>query len=275
MPAMPPAAPDLRADCATCVGICCIVPGFAASAGFAFSKAPGAPCRHLDDKRRCGIHGELVSRGMRGCGTYDCFGAGQSVTATLGLTPGRRLDLEVVEPVFRAAEALHELLWLLDDAAGRALSPRLAATVGGLQKRLLSLTNGEQSVLAVRDPRESGGTVAELRGEVGEALREVSREVQSGRPSGRDVTRLSKRLPDLAGARLAHADLRAADLRGALLLGADLSGSDLRGADLLGADLRGVDLRGADLGDALFLTVPQLRSARVDRRTRVPERLAE
>ena len=41
-------------------------------------------------------------------------------------------------------------------------------------------------------------------------------------------------------------------------------------ADLLGADLRGARLDGADLADALFLTPPQVASARGDRTTRLP-----
>jgi len=61
-----------------------------------------------------------------------------------------------------------------------------------------------------------------------------------------------------------------ADLRGALLIAADLRGADLDRTDLLGADLRDADLSGADLSTALFLTQPQLNSARGDASTRLP-----
>lgn len=73
------------------------------------------------------------------------------------------------------------------------------------------------------------------------------------------------------GASLVRADLRAADLRGAHLIAADLTGADLRHADLLGADLRGCRLVGADLTGALFLTQPQLDSARGDASTRLAQ----
>ncbi|MFD9802156.1 pentapeptide repeat-containing protein [Streptomyces sp. NPDC059071] len=50
-----------------------------------------------------------------------------------------------------------------------------------------------------------------------------------------------------------------------------MSGADLSLADLIGADLRDADLSGADLTGALFLTQPQLNSARGDAATRLPE----
>ena len=53
---------------------------FQRSADFAFDKAAGEPCRHLEDDHLCGIDARLVDSGMRGCVAYDCFGAGQTVT---------------------------------------------------------------------------------------------------------------------------------------------------------------------------------------------------
>ena len=78
---------------------------------------------------------------------------------------------------------------------------------------------------------------------------------------------------DLAGAGLSYRKLCGADLRGSCLIAADLRGSDLAGADLLGADLRDARLDGADLTAALFLTQPQLNSARGNRRTHLPPAL--
>jgi hypothetical protein len=36
-----------RADCGNCAALCCVAPGFAASADFAIGKGPGQPCPHL------------------------------------------------------------------------------------------------------------------------------------------------------------------------------------------------------------------------------------
>jgi hypothetical protein len=72
---------SLRADCSRCIGLCCVFLAFDRGPLFAFDKAPGEPCRHLDGCNRCAIHGVLDARGFAGCARYDCFGAGQAVTA--------------------------------------------------------------------------------------------------------------------------------------------------------------------------------------------------
>ena len=78
---------------------------------------------------------------------------------------------------------------------------------------------------------------------------------------------------DLVGRDLRDNDLARADLRGALLIAADLRGSTLDRTDLLGADLRDADVSGADLATVLFLTQPQLNSARGDASTVLPDGL--
>ena len=68
------------------------------------------------------------------------------------------------------------------------------------------------------------------------------------------------------------------DLSFAVMRGADLRHADLRDANLVGARLTGVDLAhanicGADLSTAEDLTQEQLRHARGDARTSLPEDL--
>lgn len=72
---------DLRADCAKCIGLCCVLLAFDRGALFAFDKGPGEPCQHLRQDNRCAIHTELEAEGCAGCASYDCLGAGQAVTA--------------------------------------------------------------------------------------------------------------------------------------------------------------------------------------------------
>ena len=92
-----PAGPGLalRADCAQCVGLCCVAPAFAVSADFAIDKAAGQPCPNLQADFRCGIHAGLRDRGFRGCAVYDCFGAGQRVSRHVAPEPtgGRIPDI--------------------------------------------------------------------------------------------------------------------------------------------------------------------------------------
>ncbi len=58
-----------------------------------------------------------------------------------------------------------------------------------------------------------------------------------------------------------------------MLIAADLRDAVLDRTDLLGADLRDADLSGADLSTALFLTQPQLNSARGSAGTLLPSHL--
>ncbi len=83
---------SFRGDCARCDALCCVELGLDAGPAFAFDKPAGEPCRHLAGAA-CTIHSALDARGMSGCSRYDCFGAGQAVTAMfagLQLTPATR-----------------------------------------------------------------------------------------------------------------------------------------------------------------------------------------
>ncbi|MGY1708688.1 pentapeptide repeat-containing protein [Geodermatophilus sp. SYSU D00758] len=262
VPLSSPARDRLRADCASCAGLCCVAPAFARSADFAIDKPAGRPCPHLAADARCGIHDRLRERGMPGCDVFDCFGAGQqTVQVTFGGRDWRgEPDLARAQfAAFGTQRALHELLWYLEDALARPAAADLHGEVRALRDRVAGLTGGTPAELADVD-------VPALRAVAGPLLGRVAERVRGGR--GRD-----RRGADLAGRDLRRTPLRAAGLRGALLLGADLRGADLREADLLGADLRGADLRGADLTGALFLTRPQVTAARGDATTRLPDGL--
>lgn len=251
-----PVVPDrdrLRADCGACVGLCCVGPGFAASADFAIDKPAGVPCPHLRGDDLCGVHDRLIPLGFPGCVTFDCFGAGQHVTGHTFAgrhwrdEPRMFAGLEVVR-------ALHEVRWYLAEARRHPRAEPLRDEVDDADDRVGRLADGSPDEVL-------GVDVDEVRREVGPLLGRVADLVRA--PHGPDLTRA-----DLAGRR--WRDLAGASLRGALLLGADLRGADLARADLLGADLRGADVSGADLSTALFLTRPQVAAARGDASTRLP-----
>jgi hypothetical protein len=122
--------PELRADCAACVGLCCVVPPFDALQGFGFDKPAHTPCTHLCADFKCGIHGELVERGFRGCTLYDCQGAGQRVSQKL--FPGQDWTgspetARRMYDAFSAMRSLHELMALLYTARTHVPDPRLDA----------------------------------------------------------------------------------------------------------------------------------------------------
>lgn len=245
--------PELRADCATCFGLCCVAPAFTASADFAVSKPAGTPCVNLLADHRCGIHDSLRRKGFTGCTVFDCFGAGQRVAReTFG---GRdwRSNPDIAEEmfaVFPRMRDLHELLWYLTEAAERvpAMRAELVSAIDDTDVLARNLT--------------STTDIGPHRARVDALLLMASAAVRGQGPEHRGA--------DLIGRDLSGRDLRRATLRGAYLIGANLTGADLRLADLIGADLRGANLRGADLSTALFLTQFQVNAATGDAATRLP-----
>jgi len=251
---------DLRADCQSCFGLCCVALTFLASADFPVDKPAGEPCGHLSTAHRCGVHASLLERGYAGCVGYDCIGAGQRVSqVTFGgrdwrTHPDLAVDMFAALPIMRQ---LHELLAYLADARGRVEASMLHAQLDAFEADVCAVAEASADELLATD-------VDALRSRVAPVLREASRLV---RAPFRGPDRAGR---DLAGASLAGAELNGADLRGALLIGADLRGARLRSADLIGADLRGAQLGGADLSSALYVTQAQLNSARGDDLTALP-----
>jgi hypothetical protein len=256
----------LRADCASCFGLCCVVPAFSASADFAIDKDAEEPCPHLQRDNRCGIHDRLRPAGFRGCAVFDCFGAGQHVSQDVFAGQDWRDAPESAGDmfaVFAVVRQLHELLWYVVAAQelqpGAPLDEALAAAA----------EETEQLSRSGRDPLLELDVAAHRR-KVNEWLVRTSTAVRgdAGRQPGKD-----RGGADLVGADLRGADLSSTSLRGASLVGSDLRGADLRAADLTGADLRGANLGGTDLSGCLFLTQAQLDAATGDGATTVPARL--
>jgi hypothetical protein len=127
-----PTEPDLefRGDCGRCVGLCCVALAFDHSRWFGLDKAADVPCRHLRSTNRCAIHRSLSERGFAGCAQYDCYGAGQHVTRKYLAGRDWRTQPQlapVVFSAFRASRHVHELLFLLREAARLGLSGECAA----------------------------------------------------------------------------------------------------------------------------------------------------
>jgi hypothetical protein len=258
----PATAADLRADCARCVGLCCVAPAFSASSDFAIDKPAGTPCPNLGADFRCGIHRDLRARGFPGCTVYDCFGAGQKVTQVTFGGRGWRTDPRAAARMFDAftvMRQLHELLWYLTEALRLPEARAVHGSLRAAATRTERMTRGDADALARLDLAAHWQAVNAL-------LIRASALTRQGVGRGR----IERRGADLIGASLRGADLRGANLRGAYLIAADLTGADLRRADLIGADLRGSQLGGADLSDSLFLTQPQVSAANGDARTAIP-----
>ncbi|MFC8129292.1 pentapeptide repeat-containing protein [Streptomyces sp. NPDC057302] len=257
---------DLRADCGSCFGLCCVALTFSKSADFPVDKAAGTACTNLQQDFRCGIHQKLRQKGFSGCTVYDCFGAGQKVSqSTYGGADWRQAPdtARQMFDVFPVMRQLHELLWYLTEALALPQTAPIEAELRAALDKTESLTQGAPAAVAATD-------VAAHREDVNVLLLRTSELVRGGiRQKKKD-----RRGADLFGARLKGADLRGVTLRGAYLIAADLRGADLRQADLIGADLRDADLRGADLTGSIFLTQSQVNAAKGDAGTKLPPALA-
>jgi hypothetical protein len=127
----------LRADCAACTGLCCVVPPFDAVQGFGFDKPARTPCPHLCGDFKCGIHGDLVERGFRGCTVFDCHGAGQRVSQQLFPGQDWRDSPDLAQQMFDAYTAmrgLHDLMVLLYTASVHVDDPRLPAQLDSIER---------------------------------------------------------------------------------------------------------------------------------------------
>lgn len=258
--------PDqLRADCGSCAGLCCVAPAFTASADFAVDKPAGQACHNLRTDFNCGIHAELRPRGFAGCAVFDCFGAGQLVTQVTFGGKNWRDDPAIATPMFAAfavMRQLREMQWYLRASTELTASGALRVQIDQMRTHVAHLVHADAETLAAVD-------AAELRRQVGALLEQVSLRVRA------DVADPApdRKGADLIQAKLRNADLRGASLRGAYLLGADLRGANLSRTDLLGADLRAADLRAASLHRSIFLTQPQLDAAGGDAATTIPRSL--
>lgn len=253
---------DLRADCSSCVALCCVALELSRSADFPVDKPAGVPCTNLAGTM-CGIHDRLRPSGYAGCVAYDCHGAGQRITAlhagrSWHTAPAAAGAMFALLPRLRH---VHELLRLLLEAAELGFPSAALDRAIERSERLARALPGE--ILAADAVAHHDSVVA--------VLRDVSEEVRAARAG--DVTPSDLAGADLVGANLRGADLFAGNLRGAVVVAADLRGADLRWADVTGADLRGARLQGADLSQTLFCTQAQLEAAAGDATTQVPARL--
>lgn len=255
----------LRADCAHCFALCCVVPAFAVSADFALNKKAEQACPHLQADFRCDIHASLRQQGFRGCTVYDCFGAGQKVSQlTFGGRDWRQNPriAKQMFGIFPIMRDLHELLWYLTEALTlQAVRPLYAELRSVLTKTECFTHDSPESLLEL--------DMEAYRQEINVLLLRASELARTGaQHKKRDL-----RGANLVGAKLKGADLRGASLRGACLIGADLRNARLNMADFTGADLRAADLRGADLRESIFLSQSQVEAAQGDLATKLPSSL--
>ena len=261
---------SLRVDCEKCFGFCCVALYFSASEGFPVDKDAGKPCINLQSDYRCKVHENLKELGLKGCTSYDCFGAGQKVAAiTYGGRDWRQApeSAKQMYEVFLIMRQLHEMLWYLTEALTLQPACHIHEEIKTLLNETERLTLLSPNELIELDLAAHRAGVNALILKTSELVRSKARKGQTGTSSRKKV--LGRGL-DLIGADLRKSDVKGANLRGAYLIAANLRGVDLSGADLIGADLRDADIRGANLTHSIFLTQAQINTTKGDSETRLP-----
>jgi len=116
---------DLEPDCENCAALCCVALAFDRSEMFAFDKAAGEACRHLERGGRCSVHAQLAEKGFSGCVAYQCDGAGQRVVQEVFKGRSWQEDPALLPPMLAAfsdLRAVHKQLVLVRAAEKLALS---------------------------------------------------------------------------------------------------------------------------------------------------------
>lgn len=261
---------ELRVNCKKCFGLCCVALYFSASEGFPQNKNAGESCINLQSDFKCSVHKNLKSKGLKGCTSYDCFGAGQKVAQVTFKGHDWHQSSEIANLMFDTfliMRQLHEMMWYLTQAFILQRDNSIKEEISSLLDNIESLTNLDADSILALD-------VETHRSNVNKLLKDTS-EMVRGKFHNRNTTlsnneNSNSHRVDYIGADLRKTNLKGADFRGACLIAANLRGVDLSGADFIGADLRDTDLRGANLSNSIFLTQYQINTAKGDSHTNIP-----
>lgn len=253
---------DLKIDCGNCFGFCCVALYFSKVDGFPKDKSSGEPCVNLNSDFTCKVHKDLRKKGLKGCTSYDCFGAGQKVSKITynGIDWCESPELaEEMFNVFLVMRQLHEMLWYLSMVYILEKEDTLRSISNIIIQETMEITLLKPEALLKLN-------LDIHREKVNEVLRKASNQIRSKFVSKNNKT-LSK---NYIGKNLKNVNLRGADLSGALLIATDLSNNDLSGVNLIGADMRDTNIKGANLENSVFITQQQVNSANGDENTKLP-----
>jgi len=234
---------ELKIRCEDCSGLCCVALYCMKSDGFPANKAAGVPCKHLMPDFRCNMHSRLAEKNMKGCLSYDCFGAGQKVTQLCYPDKNWQSHPEKADEIFQVfikVYRLHQMAWYLLESLSLTLDEKLIAEIHQLIELNQRMTWEPPEKILTSD-------MDGYKARVNDVLKQVSSNVKT-RHQGKDYSMK-------------------------MMLGATLNGAKLNKSNFLGTDIRDANLRNADLSDCIFLTQMQINSAKGNSGTKLPDRL--
>lgn len=256
---------NLTIDCRFCCGLCCVALYFAKSEGFPHDKPAGKPCTNLAEDFSCRIHSKLKTCKLKGCLSYECFGAGQIVTQGIFSGADWKSSKETADLMFKVfliVYQLQQMKWYLAEASTLIPAEELRMDIEELILENEKMTGkGPKEIMRLN--------VEAYRIRVNQVLKKAG-----------ELVRLSYNcVPaklsnvDCMGRNFKRADLSGQDYSMTLMIAANLEGCKLEGTNFLGADLRDTNIRNTDLSQSIFLTQGQLNAAKGNRSTKLPKTL--
>ncbi|SMC82678.1 pentapeptide repeat-containing protein [Papillibacter cinnamivorans] len=234
----------LRIDCSHCSGLCCTALFFSKTDGFPKDKIAGKSCTNMRKDFSCKIHKNLMSKKMKGCIGYDCFGAGQAVTTSIYMGD-TWLSLpekaQQIFDVFLIVFHLHQMRWFLTESKTITLAKDLWSRIDQLIEQNINICAGPPEIILEFD-------LNNYKDQVNDVLRRVGTLVKSN-----FTCQAFNRHSDYWGKDFSRKNLEGADLSMTLLMEANFSGCSFLGTNLLGADIRNSNFEDADLREAIFL----------------------
>lgn len=253
----------LKIDCEKCSGLCCVALYCMKTDGFPANKEAGIPCKYLNSDFRCDIHSKLVSKNMRGCLAYDCFGAGQKVTQNIypdidwKSAPDKAKE---IFHVFHTIFQLHQIEWYLLESLTLISDEHLKSEI----KAFIS----ENEQMTTQLPHDILNVdVEKYRLKVNQALKRMSDGITYYKS---DVNKTK----DFIGKDFKRTNLSGRDFSMSLMIAANLEGCNLCHANFLGADMRDTNIKNTDLSECVFLTQMQINSAKGNSYTKLPKNLS-
>lgn len=256
----------LSIDCSKCCGLCCIALYFSKSDGFPTDKVAGKPCVNLMSDFRCTIHSKLVECKMKGCLSYDCFGAGQIVTQNIYKGSDWESNPKTSEQMFKVfliVWQLNQMLWHLAEAITIINDENIISEIKSLITENEKMTRLSPEEILELD-------IEKYKLNVNQILKNVIKKVSNTSNNNGN----NKNSVDFIGKNLKKQNFNGRDFSMALLIAANLEGCSLNGASFLGADMRDANIKNTDLSKSIFLTQGQMNSAKGNKNTRLPAYLS-
>lgn len=253
---------DLKIDCTNCSGLCCVALYCSKVDGFPENKEAGIPCQHLQSNFQCDMHQDLSRKNMKGCMTYECFGAGQKVTQMYGLDHTWQTHPQQRQHIFETflvVFQLHQMLWYLIQASTLDACAKFKQEIAGLIEEATTLTTKKPYTLLSYD-------IDHYRNQVNKILKCIIEQIS--KPSNNHSKMYLGK--NFKGKNLDHQDFSMS-----LLIAANLKNCSLRGTNFLSADLRDANFKNTDLRESLFLTQMQINSAKGNHNTLLPSYLTQ